>query len=48
MTILQHATKMALQSRNLWLSHIDIKIAILFLTVIVVSGLMLCLKAKEP
>lgn len=38
---------MALQLHNLRLSHIDINIAISFLTVIAVSGLMLQLKAKE-
>lgn len=38
---------MALQLHNLQLSHIDINIAISFLTVIAVSGLMLQLKAKE-
>ena len=38
---------MALQLHNLRLSHIDIKIAISFLTVITVSGLMFQLKAKE-
>lgn len=38
---------MALQLHNLRLSHIDINIAISFLTVTAVSGLMLQLKAKE-
>lgn len=38
---------MALQLHNLRLSHIDIKIAISFLTAIAVSGLILQLKAKE-
>lgn len=38
---------MALQLHNLRLSHIDIKIAISFLSVIAGSGLMLQLKAKE-
>ena len=38
---------MALQLHNLRLSHIDIKIAISFLTVTTVSGLMFQLKAKE-